>query len=295
MRGSVTFCASAYSVLVFAASVGLPKFVVANLPDLMIKTHRTSGDWLSQMNTLYVKGARQRTETVIQERARANASSSAVIQQCDERRGFILNENDKLYASFEIEDWSERLKKSRPVRLTQMSGAEVTVTIDSIDTGERRQFQHYTARHVKVRTRFEPSPGASTQASMEETDGWYIDLPGLGCQDQTSSGFVFARLGSSNRQDRLQINWLGRAPRGYPIEESTLRIEAGNKTISSGVALFELSEAPLDASLFDLPAGYRRALQTGNGGADLTKADTVSNRAQYYWARFTYWVRGFFR
>ena len=294
MRGLVAFWFSVCSVLLFAASVGLPKFIVPNLPDLMIKTHRTSGDWLSQLNTLYVKGARQRIETVIQERARADATSWVVIQQCDKKRRFNLNEKDKLYAPFEIGDWTERLKKSRPVGLTQMSGAEVTVTIDSIDTGERRQFQHYTARQVKVRTRFEPSPGASTPASVEETDGWYIDLPGLGCQDQTSSGFLFARIGSGNRQDRLQINRLGKAPRGYPIEETTLRTEAGSKTTSKA-ELIEISEAPLDTSLFDLPAGYRRALQTGNGGADLTKADTVSNRAQYYWVRFTYWVRGVFR
>src|SRR2546429_5380307 len=60
--------------------------------------------------------------------------SRVVIQQCDEKRGFNLNERDKLYASFEIEDWSDRLKKSRPVRLTQMSGAERTVTIDRKST-----------------------------------------------------------------------------------------------------------------------------------------------------------------
>jgi hypothetical protein len=258
----------------------------------MIKT-RTSGDWLSQVTTIYVKGARQRTETVIEKPVQDDATKWVAIQQCDKRRRFNLNERDKIYASFEIEDWSERLKKSRPVRLRQMSGGEVTVTIDSIDTGERRRFEHYTARHVKVRTRFEPSPGASTPASVEETDGWYIDLPGLGCQDQTSSGLVFGILGG-NRQDRLHINWLGKAPRGYSIEETTLRTEAGNKTTSK-VELIEISEARLDTSLFDLPAGYRLALQTGNDGADLTKADTVSNRAQYYWARFTYWVRGVFR
>jgi len=294
MRALVTFCCSAFCVLIFAASVGLPKFTLPNLPDLMVKTRRTSGDWLSQVTTLYVKGARQRTETVIQQRARAEATSRVVIQQCDEKRGFNLNERDKLYASFEIEDWSDRLKKSRPVRLTQMSGAERTVTIDSIDTGERRQFAHYTARHVKVKTQFEPSPGASTPPSVEQTDGWYIDLPGLGCQEQTFSGLVFARLGSGNHRDRLQIKWLGKAPRGYPIEETTLRTEAVAKTISS-VDLLEISEAPLTPSLFDLPAGYRLALQTGNGCADLTKPDTISNRAQYYWGRFTYWVRGFFR
>jgi len=216
-----------------------------------------------------------------------------MIRQCDKKRAFNLNERDKIYAASEIEDWSERLKKARPVSLTQASGAEVIMTIDSIDTGERRQFEHYTARHVKVKIRFEPSPGASTPASVEETDGWYIDLPGLGCRE-ASSGFGFGVLGSGNRRDRFQIKWLGKAPRGYPIEETALRTEAGKETISK-VELLEVSEAPLNPSLFDLPARYRLALQTGNGGADLTKPDTISNRAQYYWTRLTFWVRGLFR
>ncbi len=292
----VTFCSSTCSVLILAAAVGLPKFVAPNSSDLAIKTRRTSGDWLSQVNTLYLKGARQRTETVIEKMAGADAISWAVIRRCDEKRVFNLNERDKIYASSEIEDWSERLRKARPVSLTQTSGTEVMMTIDSIDTGERRQFEHYTARHVRVKIRFEPSPGASTPASVEETDGWYIDLLGLGCQEQASSGFGFARLSVStgNRQDRLQIKWLGKAPRGYPIEENSLITERGHKTISK-VELLEISEAPLNPSIFELPAGYRRALQTGNGGADLTKPDTISNRAQYYWTRLTFWVRGLFR
>jgi hypothetical protein len=168
------------------------------------------------------------------------------------------------------------------------------MTINSIDTGERRQFEHYTARHVRVKIQVEPSPGASTPASIEETDGWYIDLPGFGCQEQASSGFARLFAFSGNRQDRLQIKWLGKAPRGYPIEETSLITEPGNKTISK-VELLEISEAPLHASIFELPAGYRQALQTGNGGADLTKPDTISNRAQYYWMRLTFWVRGLFR
>ena len=82
--------------------------------------------------------------------------------------------------------------------------------------------------------------------------------------------------------------------RGYPIEEKSLKTEAGNKTTSK-VELLEISEAPLNPSLFELPAGYRQALRTGNGGADLRKPDTVSNRAQYYWTRLVFWVRGLFR
>ena len=292
MGSLVTLCSSTFSVLILAASVGLPKFIVPNHPDLAIKTRRTSGDWLSQVDTLYLKGARERTESVTEKPARVDAMKFVVIRQCDKKRVFDLNERNKIYAASEIEDWSERLKKAHPVSLTQASGAEVTETIDSVDTGERRQFERYTARHVKVKIRFELSPGASTPACVEETDGWYIDPPGFGCQEQALSGFV--RLSIANRQDRFQIKWLGKAPRGYPIEETSVITEAGKRTIRK-VELLEISEAPLNPSIFELPAGYRLALQTGNGGADLPNSDTISNRAQYYWTRLTFWVRGLFR
>jgi hypothetical protein len=294
MGSLVTLCSSTFSVLILAASVGLPKFIVPIHHDLAIKTRRTSGDWLSQVDTLYLKGARERTEIVTEKPVRVDAMKFVAIRQCDKKRVFDLNERDKIYAASEIEDWSERLKKAHPASLTQASGPEVTETIDSVDTGERRQFERYTARHVKVKIRFEPSPGASTPASVEETDGWYIDLPGFGCQEQASSGFARLSIFSANRQDRFQIKWLGKAPRGYPIEETSVITEAGKRTISK-VELLEISEAPLNPSIFELPAGYRLALQTGNGGADLTKPDTVSNRAQYYWTRLTFWVRGLFR
>src|ERR1700737_3499707 len=120
----VTLCSGTFSVMILAASVGLPKFIVPNLPDLAIKTRRASGDSLSQVNTLYLKGARQRTEIVIEHLTRGDAIHSVLIRQCDEKRVFNLNERDKIYASSEIEDWSERLKKARQTSLTQPSGPE---------------------------------------------------------------------------------------------------------------------------------------------------------------------------
>ncbi|OLE16863.1 MAG: hypothetical protein AUG83_01375 [Acidobacteria bacterium 13_1_20CM_4_57_11] len=166
--GTLVKFSTMFSLLILAASVGFPKFVVPNLPDLTVKTRRISSDGTSQVSTLYLKGARQRTETVYEKQARSAAMNWTVIRQCDEKRSFSLNERDKLYSSSEIEDWSERSKRARPVSSPQMSGAEVTVTTDSIDTGERRQFAHYTARRVKATTRFEPGLGASTPASVEE-------------------------------------------------------------------------------------------------------------------------------
>jgi hypothetical protein len=293
MGTMVTGRSGIFSVLILASLVGLPKFVVPNFPDLMIKTRHISGDWLSQVNTLYLKGARERTEIVTEKSARGDSMNLGQILQCDKKRVFQLNEGDKIYASSEIKDWFEPLANEPPVSLTQTPGAEVTMTIDSIDTGQRRQFEHYTARHVRIEIRVEPSPGASTPASVEETDGWYIDFPGFGCQDQSSSNFGWVAASNGSRQDRLQIKWLGKATRGYPIEESSIKTEGENKRLSR-IDLLEISEAVLNPSIFELPAGYRLALQTGNGGADLTKPDTISNHLQYYWTRLTYWTRSLF-
>lgn len=297
MASLVTLCSGTFSLLILAASVGLPKLIVPNHPDLTIKVRRTSGGYgWSQMDTLYLKGPRERTEIVIENPlARPDINiKSVVIRQCDKMRSFVLNERDKIYATSAMEDWSERLEKARPVSFPQSSGAEVKETIDSIDTGERRQSGRYTARHVKGRIQIEPGPGASTPGSIEETDGWYIDLPGFGCQDRASTGFTVGRLTVGNVQDRLQITWLGKAPRGYPIEETSVITAVGRTTISK-VELLEISEAPLNLSIFEAPVGYRLALQTRNGGADLTKPDTIPNRAQYYWARLTLWVLRLFR
>src|ERR1700686_2227818 len=295
----LTHSFSTFSVFILALSVGLPKLIVPNFHDLAIKTRHTSGDQksavqFSEVRALYLKGSRQRTESVLAKPAGTDAINSAAIWQCDEKRIFFLNQRDKIYNSSVIEDRSELLKRARPVSLPQMSGAEVIITIDSVDTGERRQFGPYTARHVKVKTTFEPGPGASIPASLEETEGWYIDLPGFRCEEQPSRGFAFVSVSiSGSPRDRLQVNWLGKAPRGYAIEETSVKTGSTDTTVSK-IELLEISEAPLSPSLFELPKGYRQALQTAYGLADLTKPDTIFNRANYYWTMLTLWLRSLF-
>ena len=298
MATSPAHCFSSFAVLILAASLELPKLVVPNFPDLAIKTRHTSGDQksadqFSEVRALYLKGSRQRTETTTEKPLRGDEINSAAIWQCDEKRSFFLNQRDKIYNSSVIEDRSELLKKARSVSVPQMSGAEVTITIDSVDTGERRQFEHYSARHVKVKTTFEPGPGASMLASVEETDGWYIDLPGFACAEHTYGAFAFLSASIGNRRDRFQMKWLGKAPRGYPIEETSVKTSSPDTTVSK-IELLEISEVPLNPSLFELPKGYRQALQTGNGGADLTKPDTIFNRANYYWIMLRLWLRSLF-
>jgi hypothetical protein len=298
MTTFVTRCSSIFFVLILTAAPKVPKLVVPNFSDLAIKTRHTSsiqnsGDPSSEVRALYLKASRQRTETLFEKPPQPDALNSAAISQCGEKHRFFLNQRDKIYYSSVIEDRSEQLKKARPVGVPPMSGGEVTITIDSVDTGERRQFAHYTAHHVKAKITFEPGPGASPPASVEQTDGWYLDLPGFACAEQPYSGFAFLHASIGNRIDRFQVKWLGKAPRGYAIEETSVKTESANTTISK-IELLEISEAPLSPSLFELPAGYRQALQTAYGGADLTKPDTIFNRADYYWTVLTLWLRSLF-
>jgi hypothetical protein len=264
-------------LLLFAADPSLPKLVVPNFSDLTVITRRTIGDHTT-LGTLYLKGARQRTEYFSEKPDPLSGSIS--ITQCDEKLTFRLNPDAKTYVSFPIEDWSERIKHAKPIPQPEMSGAHVTVTIDSVDAGETRQIGDYLAHHVKTTRKVEPGPGAVTQASVTETDGWYLDLPGFACQDAgRAAGWLTA---FSGRQDRVEFKQLGKARHGYAIDETSRQTQNGQTTVSR-VALVEFSDKPLDASLFELPAGYVRAVRDPRGGYDMTKPDTFRDRLQAYW------------
>ena len=278
-------------VLLLTTPLPLPQLVVPNFPDLMIKTRRTDGTQYSQEETLYLKGPRQRSEYVTQ-----NAGSTmdrVTITQCDEKLRLNLNNKEKTYASFPIEDWATRTKRSIPVPQREMSGADVTVTIDSVDTGERRKMGSHELRRVKTTTNVDPGAGAVMQPSITEVDGWYIDLPGLSCRESRGVGFGYV-VATSGKRDRVQIKRMGTATHGYAIEETSRQTEAGRTTISK-VELLEFSEDSLDASLFEVPADYSPALRTPHGGIDMTRPDTLGNRLQSYWAELTTSVQRWLR
>jgi hypothetical protein len=73
---------------------------------------------------------------------------------------------------------------------------------------------------------------------------------------------------------------------GHNVLDTEPAFTAADPWRVSGVVL-EFSEAPLDSSLFELPATYAPALRLPDGGRDLTKPDTFGNRVQVYWAALT--------
>jgi hypothetical protein len=301
-------------VLAAAASVQLgavdpaddPKSGVPDVPDLTIKTEERVDQPHSTVLTsvLYFKGPWQRRELHVRFPSTVPAQRTmrhTAITRCDERRRLDVNDEARIYASwpvdvigrdlFVVRPWWRHRSEPRP------TGAEVKIIVNTVDTGERRQVGRYSARHVITTTTTDPSPGANTPAGESVTDGWYIDLPPAGCQD--AGEHVFFASGSVVRPgaapDRVTTEFHGTGRRGFAIEETTRSRGERQTQITTSVKLIEFSNALLNKSLFDVPAGYRPAVPRLIGGFDMTKPDTIANRLEGYWQDVTTLARDFFR
>jgi hypothetical protein len=286
-----------------------------NAPDLTIKTHRTLGDpnanHAVHSETIYLKGARQRHESTYEWPGapdRPAPPSFVQIVQCDEHRTLMLNEEAHLYAYEPMPTRTSHLSKvvttNRAATITSPGGRELpiggvtTITVDGVDTGERRTYGRYTARHVVTTTTTAPGPGATTPAKVETEDGWYIDLPPRDCVESDTHivGSVLTMVNPARRTiDRIEFKQRGTARRGYPIEE-TQRIQSADMPAGfvSKIELVDVSDRPLDDELFTVPEGYRPALPRpyANSGHDMMKPDTFMNRVESYKEAAAMWVDG---
>jgi hypothetical protein len=118
----------------------------------------------------------------------------------------------------------------------------------------------FTARHVKSSMNIESSPDACNPVKQRmETDGWYIDLAyGIDCDSGAGAAARWSPRGGC--QDRTVFRRQGAARTGLPLMETTIMYGPdGKEMFSSTKEVIELSRAPLDAALFDVPAGYTEA------------------------------------
>jgi len=255
----------------------------AALADIKIKTRQTmSGETFE--GTTYIKGKRQRTET---------ARNPVIdIQQCDLRRNLQISPQTSTYI---INHWAQDNDNSTPAQSSNAStqhptatrkGGLVTMTITTKDTGERKQMFGFTARHILKTMVTESSPDACTPfKNRMETDGWYIDAAfALDCHYEQYKNWR-PRNDKSGCQDRYDTKQIGTAKEGYPVHvKTTMFGDNGEVTYTFTQEVVELSQATLDAALFDVPAGFREVkdstalytqptamtgLNTGSAGADV--------------------------
>jgi len=131
---------------------------------------------------------------------------------------------------------------ARPPR-TRESGKTVKVYYETIDTGERKQFFGYTAKHLLRRERHVAEPGACGQTYELERDGWYIPP----AKSDTTQAYLIA--GSSYLCHDTIVKHGDPSPLEVPVLET-------NGSVTREI--LELSHDPLDKSLFEIPSGFQK-------------------------------------
>lgn len=222
--------------------------------DTKVKSRQTSGGQTYE-NTSYIKGKRQRTET--------NNGQMILVQQCDLRRNIQIMPQAQAYIIQPYDDGANATSpgtgrtNAQPAETTK--GGVITSTVTTKDTGERKQMFGYTARRIITTMETQSSPDACSQMNSKmQIDGWYIDAAfALDC-DSGVSYRQYTPPQSGGCQDRFVTKQAGAAKRGYPVWEKTTMFDAnGAESFSTINEVLEFSHATFEASLFDVPAGYR--------------------------------------
>jgi hypothetical protein len=231
--------------------------------DLKIKYRSTSAGQTMESTTM-LKGKRERSEM------RTGYGMDTVnITQCDLKRTVQINEKSQKYIITPMDrgdSGQPAAVASSDARVAQpaRSGGVVTYTTTATDTGERKEMFGFTARHVKTSVAIESSPDACNPVKQRmESDGWYIDLAfGLDC-DLSRPIMPNRPVTGGGCHDRTQFRRQGAAKTGYALSETTTMYGAdGRVTFTTSKEVVELSREPLDAALFDVPAGYTEAANT---------------------------------
>ena len=252
-------------------------------------TFKQSFGGQEMQSTTMIKGQRERSETSMNVPGMpAGMNMGQVnITQCDMRRTIQVNDRACKYliTPMEVDDSSpaERGGMSTPANTgANRRGGVVTVTLNTIDTGERREMFGFTARHLKQSMMTEASPDACYQQHMKiERDGWYINLEyGLNCGPDRPPqvGRMAAPQGC---RDRYQYRRTGPTNLGYPLmETTTIYGPDGSVQNTMTKEVVELSRQPLDAALFDVPAGYTQAQSQQEMYAAPSMADIMAMQRQ---------------
>ena len=239
------------------------------LADVKVKSKQTMAGQTYE-NTTYIKGRRQRTESM--------NGMMVNITQCDLRRAIQMNPSAKTFVVNEFGQIETAKTPSADVKAENRpvtKGGRVVTTINVKDTGERKQMFGFTARHLIITMETESSPEACSKNNMKmQTDGWYIDFElSFDCEEESMVARGRTPQSTGGCQDKYEMKTIGTAKRGYPVyEKMTMFDETGKETMSWVSEVVELSKSPLDASLFEVPSDYREV----SNASELYTANSVA-------------------
>ena len=240
-----------------AAQPAAQTLLVPDFRDLRLTLGATHFGGHEILNTYWFKGARQRFGAKPADIPSGGPQLTRIFE-CDLKTMMLASGRERTFFTFPLGSGGFGRPPYR-IAPSHASKADVTITIDAQDTGERRFTGSYETRHIKTAITVVPGLGTVTRASSVEIDGWYIDLPGLDCQSgqPTNREWALRLAGGYQPHDRLVFKEEGTAPIGFAVEETSTRRSEGNVIINK-VRLVSISERPLRPSWFEAPKGFEQ-------------------------------------
>jgi hypothetical protein len=222
--------------------------------------------------TTYAQGNRTRVEAANSTDAADRSGSpqngpfdpaGVTIFQCDQQRAFRLNTAAHEYVSYTLTD--RPYPEGTAIPKVGSSVAAIEVDTETIDTGERQNFFGYPARHL-ITTQIIHREGFPSSGWEKTADGWYIDLKAsYSCHEgfgNFGDGFLTlptpdAILRSDIRYRHTGVEIVG-LPVDLTVQTRNVRGDGREFVEQERNEVIELSTAPLDASLFEVPEGFTK-------------------------------------
>jgi hypothetical protein len=249
------------------------------LADIKLKIKNTENERTGE-SVIRIKGRRQRNDFLVK-RADGTRASYTVIFQCDLNRQLLLDDTKRIFYEYPhigIEEFmaraEARVAAQPPKRKREMKyDGHITETFTVEDTGERKEMFGYTARRIKTTLTWEVAPRDCPLTPLrKETDGWYVDLLyGTFCSYDISgfdegeltaveqSKCIDYYLGIDGKHEysrgRTQV---GTARFGFPLLITVKSYSDDGRALTRTSEVVEITNDELDASLFELPAGYTK-------------------------------------
>jgi hypothetical protein len=192
------------------------------------------------------------------------------LRRCDINRTFALDPAERTYQGAPLQMNPTRIERfalslHRPAAESP-GPADLVVETTTVDTGERKMAFGHSARRVVI-TRRQIAGGQPGATSETVTDGWYIDLDTRPtCEREEAGrpravliGVVSPAAGTRRGPPRVTFRDIGDPEDGFPLETTErwrdADAEASNRVVHQVVT--HLSRQRFEASLFEVPAGYR--------------------------------------
>ena len=268
-RGFAVCAVMSFAILAgVATAIGqTPKNAAGAASDIKIRQRMTTSRGGQGMESvMYVKGSRMRNEMA------TTGMSMNTVRQCDLNRTITINDAARTYlitpdganGGAAVGDGGAPSgvppADRQPVQTRR--GGIVNVTSTITDTGERKEMFGFTARRIKTSMLRESSPDACDPGSSKiETDGWYIDFQfEFYCPMDKKTIETPGVPSRPDCNDEVRTKTVGKGKLGFPLLTTTTIYGADGQVASTVTnEVIELSRSPLDASLFDIPAGYSLA------------------------------------